>query len=80
MGYMVRTFFNQTLDKMSADLVNRNTPWSWAHFKRSDLPTHFDVADGWTVLDMYQEGVLAATDPSKYCSCSSQLPYRCNSD
>ena len=31
-----------------------NTPWSWGHFKRSDIPVQFGIADGWTVGDMYQ--------------------------
>jgi phospholipase C len=31
-----------------------NTPWSWGHFKRSDIPVQFAIADGWTTGDMYQ--------------------------
>jgi phospholipase C len=31
-----------------------NTPYSIGYFKRSDIPTHFDIAEGWTVGDMYQ--------------------------
>jgi phospholipase C len=31
-----------------------NTPWSWGHFKRDELPVHFGIAEGWTVADMYQ--------------------------
>ncbi len=31
-----------------------NTPLSWAHFKKSDLPVQFSIAEGWTVGDMYQ--------------------------
>ena len=42
-----------------------NTPWSLGYFKRRDIPTHFDVAEGWTVGDMYQESVMAATDPNR---------------
>lgn len=45
--------------------VESNTPWSIGYFKRKDIPTHFDVAEGWTVGDMYQESVLASTDPNR---------------
>ncbi|KAK3940216.1 putative phospholipase [Diplogelasinospora grovesii] len=42
-----------------------NTPWSWGHFKRSDIPVQFAIAEGWTVGDMYQESVIAATNPNR---------------
>lgn len=45
--------------------ASTNTPYSIGYFKRSDIPTHFDIAEGWTVGDMYQEGILAATDPNR---------------
>ncbi|KAK5689583.1 hypothetical protein LTR97_012756 [Elasticomyces elasticus] len=45
--------------------ANMYTRWSVGYFKREDIPTHFDVAEGWTVGDMYQEAVLAATDPNR---------------
>jgi phospholipase C len=32
--------------------VEANTPYNWGHFKRAEVPTHFDIAEGWTVLDM----------------------------
>lgn len=41
------------------------SPYSLAYFKRNEIPTHFSVAEGWTIGDMYQEGVLAATDPNR---------------
>ena len=31
-----------------------NTPTSWAHFQRRDIPVHFSIAEAWTVADMYQ--------------------------
>lgn len=34
--------------------ATNNTPWSWGHYQRSDLPIQFSIADGWTVGDMYQ--------------------------
>jgi phospholipase C len=42
-----------------------NTPWSWGYFQRSDLPVHFGIAEGWTVGDMYQESVIASTNPNR---------------
>lgn len=45
--------------------VAGNSPYSMGYFKRKELPTHFDVADGWTIADMYQESILAATDPNR---------------
>ncbi|TPX12391.1 uncharacterized protein E0L32_006803 [Thyridium curvatum] len=43
----------------------KNTPWSWGHFRRSDIPVHFDIAEGWTIGDMYQESVIASTNPNR---------------
>lgn len=34
--------------------ATENTPWSWGHLQRSDIPVHFAIAEGWTVGDMYQ--------------------------
>lgn len=34
--------------------ATNNTPYSWGHFQRSDIPVQFAIADGWTVGDMYQ--------------------------
>jgi phospholipase C len=34
--------------------ATNNTPWSWGHFQRSDIPVQYAIADGWTVGDMYQ--------------------------
>ncbi|KIK54165.1 hypothetical protein GYMLUDRAFT_264776 [Collybiopsis luxurians FD-317 M1] len=45
--------------------VEANTPQSWGHFRRSDLPVHFAIAEGWTIGDMYQEGVIASTEPNR---------------
>ncbi|TAQ91417.1 hypothetical protein B7494_g138 [Chlorociboria aeruginascens] len=42
-----------------------NTPLSWSYFQRQDLPIHFSLAESWTVADMYQEGVIAATEPNR---------------
>lgn len=54
---------------LNGDLNNHwvlgNTPWSWGYFKHSDLPVHFAIAEGWTVGDMYQESVIASTNPNR---------------
>ncbi|KAJ3786020.1 phosphoesterase family-domain-containing protein [Lentinula aff. detonsa] len=45
--------------------VEANMPQSWGHFRRSDIPVHFAIAEGWTVGDMYQQGVIASTNPNR---------------
>ncbi|KAJ5914606.1 Phospholipase C [Penicillium tannophilum] len=45
--------------------ATENTPWSWGHLQRSDIPVHFAIAEGWTVGDMYQESVIASTNPNR---------------
>lgn len=42
-----------------------NTPYSWGHYTRKDIPNHFSIAEGWTVGDMYQESVIASTNPNR---------------
>ncbi|KAF3912765.1 hypothetical protein ABW20_dc0105965 [Dactylellina cionopaga] len=50
-----------------------NTAWSWGYFKREDIPVHFAIAEGWTVGDMYQESVIAATDPNRISWASGSI-------
>lgn len=38
---------------------------SWGHFTRKELPNHFAIAEGWTIGDMYQESVIASTNPNR---------------
>ncbi|RMZ79485.1 hypothetical protein DV738_g3307, partial [Chaetothyriales sp. CBS 135597] len=45
--------------------VTNNTPWSWGYYKREDIPVHFAIAEGWTIGDMYQESVIASTNPNR---------------
>lgn len=52
-------------DGLTNQWVIGNTPWSIGYFKQKDIPTHWSVAEGWTIADMYQEAVLAATDPNR---------------
>ncbi|KAJ6445259.1 non-hemolytic phospholipase C precursor [Purpureocillium lavendulum] len=42
-----------------------NTPWSIGFYKKDDLPTQWALAEGWVVGDMYQESVVAATNPNR---------------
>jgi phospholipase C len=43
---------------LNGDLNNHwatnNTPTSWGHFQRGDIPVQFALAEGYTVGDMYQ--------------------------
>ncbi|KHN99838.1 Phosphoesterase [Metarhizium album ARSEF 1941] len=45
--------------------ANADSPYSLGYFKRADIPTHFDIAEGWTVADMASQSILAATDPNR---------------
>jgi phospholipase C len=45
--------------------VTNNSAYSWGYFERSDIPTHFDIAEGWTVGDMYAEAVIGPTCPNR---------------
>ncbi|KAJ3071176.1 hypothetical protein HDU98_005693, partial [Podochytrium sp. JEL0797] len=45
--------------------ATQNTPYSWGHFQRKDIPVQFGIAEGWTVGDMYQEGVISSTNPNR---------------
>ena len=62
---------------LNGDLNNHwatnNTPWSWAHFKRSDIPVQYSIADAWTVGDMYQESVIASTNPNRVTWASGSI-------
>lgn len=40
-------------------------PYSLGYFKRDDIPTHFDIAEGWTVMDNSRQSVLGATNPNR---------------
>ncbi|KAF8830775.1 hypothetical protein HHX47_DHR2001047 [Lentinula edodes] len=56
---------NRAFDHYFDLWVEANMPQSWGHFRRSDLPVHFAIAEGWTVGDMYQQGVIASTNPNR---------------
>ncbi|KAJ3479849.1 hypothetical protein NLG97_g8216 [Lecanicillium saksenae] len=39
--------------------------YAMGYFKRQDIATQWDIVEGWTVLDMNHQSVLAATDPNR---------------
>ncbi|CRG82678.1 phospholipase C [Talaromyces islandicus] len=39
--------------------------YSLGYFTREDIPTHFDIAEGWTILDMSMQSLLMSTDPNR---------------
>ena len=45
--------------------VRADGAWSLGYFKREDVPTQWDIAEGWTLADMATQSVLAATDPNR---------------
>lgn len=53
--------------------ATNNTPWSWGHFKRSDIPVQYSIADAWTIGDMYQESVIASTNPNRVTWASGSI-------
>ncbi|KAL6825781.1 putative phospholipase C [Trichoderma sp. SZMC 28015] len=42
-----------------------NSPYSIGFYKRQDIPIQFALAENFVVGDMYQEGVVAATNPNR---------------
>jgi phospholipase C len=69
--------WNDNHAALNGDLNNKwalnNTPWSWGYYKRSDLPVHFGIAEGWTVGDMYQESVISSTNPNRVTWASGSI-------
>lgn len=43
------------------------------YYKRSDLPLHFALAEGWTVADSYYEAVIASTTPNRVSWASGSI-------
>ncbi|EZF14353.1 hypothetical protein H112_06162 [Trichophyton rubrum D6] len=49
-------------------------PANWGYLKRSEIPVHFSVAEGWTVGDMYQQqSSITATNPNRVMLVSGSL-------
>ncbi|EGR50269.1 phospholipase C [Trichoderma reesei QM6a] len=42
-----------------------NSPYSIGFYKRQDIPIQFALADSFVVADMYQEAIVAATNPNR---------------
>lgn len=42
-----------------------DTAYSMGYFTRKDIPTHWDIVEGFTLLDMNYQSVLAPTDPNR---------------
>ncbi|KAJ5933635.1 hypothetical protein N7454_005964 [Penicillium verhagenii] len=61
---------NHGLNNMWA---RNNTPWSWGYLKRSDIPVHFGIAEGWTAGDMYQESQVTSTNPNRVTLVSGSI-------
>lgn len=45
--------------------TSADTHYSMAYFKREDLPVHWDIVEGWTVLDMNHQSVMGPTSPNR---------------
>ncbi|KUJ11580.1 uncharacterized protein LY89DRAFT_739008 [Mollisia scopiformis] len=58
------------------DWASANTPNSMAYFTRDDIPTHFGIAEAYTVGDMYQQAVMSSIDPNRvfFFSGSAGIP------
>jgi phospholipase C len=44
---------------------NNSSPYTWGHFRRSDIPYHFNYTETWTIADMYAESVIGSTSPNR---------------
>lgn len=53
--------------------VEKNTPFSHGYFKRKDIPVHWDIADGWTVQDMYTVSIRCGCVESQVLEVSQYL-------
>ncbi|KAG6293848.1 hypothetical protein E4U46_007092 [Claviceps purpurea] len=42
-----------------------DTDYSMGYYRREDIPTHWDIADGWTIMDNSHQSVLGVTDPNR---------------
>ncbi|KAJ5625030.1 hypothetical protein N7510_001339 [Penicillium lagena] len=70
-GYQAnQAALNHELNNMWA---RNNTPWSWGHLRRQDIPVQFALAEGWTSGDMYQESQITATNPNRVTLVSGSI-------
>lgn len=40
-------------------------PYNLAYYKYEDVPVHWDIAQGWTVMDMGHQSTMTATNPNR---------------
>ncbi|KAJ5218926.1 non-hemolytic phospholipase C precursor [Penicillium cinerascens] len=45
--------------------ANADSLYSMAYFTRKEIPTHFDIMDSFTILDMSHQSILGPTDPNR---------------
>ncbi|GAO19824.1 hypothetical protein UVI_02043800 [Ustilaginoidea virens] len=45
--------------------VTSDTPYSMGYYKRQDVPTQWDIAEGWTIMDNSHQSILGVTDPNR---------------
>lgn len=45
--------------------ANADSLYSMAYFTRKEIPTHFDIMDSFTILDMNHQSILGPTDPNR---------------
>ncbi|KAK7202940.1 hypothetical protein BZA70DRAFT_228980, partial [Myxozyma melibiosi] len=53
--------------------VTNNSERAWGYLRRDDVPTHFEVAEAWTVGDMYSEFLIGPTGPNRASWISGSL-------
>ncbi|KAH8809442.1 putative non-hemolytic phospholipase C precursor [Xylogone sp. PMI_703] len=56
--------------------VNADSSASMAYFTRKEIPTHWDIAESFTMLDMNHQSILGPTDPNRcmWFSASVNVP------
>lgn len=45
--------------------ANADSLYSMAYFTRKEIPTHFDIMDSFTILDMNHQSIMGPTDPNR---------------
>ncbi|KAG5977891.1 hypothetical protein E4U55_006456 [Claviceps digitariae] len=60
-----RTMHSAFNNGLGNNWAQADGPHSLGYYRRQDIPTQFDMAEGWTVADMASQSILAATDPNR---------------
>ena len=45
--------------------IEADGAWGMGYYKREDVPTHWDIVEGWTILDNNYQSALTPTDPNR---------------